>query len=511
MGRGLRSGFECARCQAVSPTRPALSLSSPYNVHNPRNPPLKMEFMTSLQGGIDDQKPSLFEVLSEQQLNSLIPPSLRYLLAIATHRHPRYLLRVLNSFDELYALLSLVVERYYLKVYGGGFTENFYGLKRERVLRVKGGEVPRAQLGAPNEIRETLRLRNGDVWKNLAVMVGLPYIKRKLDEAYEVHASGVNLLGPSYQDRDRYPADGTVKERLFWFYKWFLRRVYPSVNAAYYFSMLAFNLAYLFDGSKYHSPWLWIIGSRIRRMNGADYRAIDLAAQPKPPPARPGARPGQTNSIFSRRVLSDTIMPHVFGSLKILLPTSIFALKFLEWWYNSDFARQLSRRTNEGLDLPPPTVSGLSVPPAPSKPTESSEKEQPEKSALRHDSGLGGPPISSKTHLPILTVPAPARATDESPNTTSLCPICVSEIKTATAAQTGFVYCYTCIFRWVEGTHPRQEAFMEGSAEEEEGVKGWLEEGGGSRAGKWESGEGRDAVTGRRVLGGTSGLRRVMV
>ena len=52
---------------------------------------------------------------------------------------------------------------------------------------------------------------------------------------------------------------------------------------------------------------------------------------------------------------------------------------------------------------------------------------------------------------------------------------------------------------------------MEGSAEEEESVKGWLEEGGGSRVGKWESGAGRDAVTGHRVLGGTGGLRRVMV
>ena len=31
------------------------------------------------------------------------------------------------------------------------------------------------------------------------------------------------------------------------------------------------------------------------------------------------------------------------------------------------------------------------------------------------------------------------------------------------------------------------------------------------RAGRWESGEGRCAVTGRRVLGGTEGLRRVMV
>lgn len=35
--------------------------------------------------------------------------------------------------------------------------------------------------------------------------------------------------------------------------------------------------------------------------------------------------------------------------------------------------------------------------------------------------------------------------------------------------------------------------------------------GGGSRVGKWESGKGRCAVTGRRVLGGTDGLRRVMV
>jgi len=32
-----------------------------------------------------------------------------------------------------------------------------------------------------------------------------------------------------------------------------------------------------------------------------------------------------------------------------------------------------------------------------------------------------------------------------------------------------------------------------------------------SRVGKWESGKGRCAVTGRRVLGGTEGLRRVMV
>ena len=186
----------------------------------------------------------------------------------------------------------------------------------------------------------------------------------------------------------------------------------------------------------------------------------------------------------------------------------MYALKFLEWWHASDFARQLSRKANEGLELPPPTISGL---PAPNYPrTQSQSEDAPEKSALRRDSGIGGPPISSTTHLPILTVLAPAYATAESSNTTSVCPICLSEIQTPTAAQTGFVYCYTCIYKWVEGTHARQQAFMEGSRDEE-GAKDWVEEGGGSRVGKWESGAGRDAVTGRRVLGGTSGLRRVMV
>ena len=35
-----------------------------------------MEFMTALHSTFDDHKPSLFELLSEAQLASLLPPSL---------------------------------------------------------------------------------------------------------------------------------------------------------------------------------------------------------------------------------------------------------------------------------------------------------------------------------------------------------------------------------------------------------------------------------------------------
>ncbi|MCJ1351169.1 MAG: ubiquitin-protein ligase peroxin 12 [Icmadophila ericetorum] len=517
-----------------------------------------MEFMSSLQSDVDDHKPSLFELLSEQQLASLIPPSLRYLLALATHRHPRYFLRIFNSFDEIYAVLMLAVERHYLTHYGGGFTENFYGLKRERVLRIRGGQAPRAQIAVPALMRDTLKLKISDVWKNLAVMVGLPYVKRKLDESYDIHAPQALLLGSTY-NRDQLPHDATIRQRILYYYKWFLRNIYPSINAAYYFSILAFNLAYLFDNTKYSSPFLWLIGTRIRRLGAADYKAIALAEQgPQPAAASPRSRPGLPTSGFNPRTFATTILPHLFSILRILLPTSIFALKFLEWWHASDFARQLSRKAAEGLTLPPPIISGLPNPPK--KPTvsptsnfkshstaynppptiqstvslSSTTSTITPRNAYNHSHAPTvtltpalppalkqppqqkfKPPISSLTNLPILTVSLPSD--------TSLCPICLHPIVTPTAVQTGFVFCYTCVYKWVGGEHERQTGFMEGQGGEE----GWGEEssiGGDSddgkgkerekdecREGKWDSGVGRCAVTGRRLLGGREGLRRVIV
>lgn len=435
----------------------------------------------------------------------------------------------------------LAVERHFLKTYGGGFTENFYGLKRERVLRIKGGEVPRARLGAPGLVRETLQLRERDIWNNLAIMVGLPYLKRKLDESYDIHTPQAAIIGPSY-NRDTFPHDATIRQRILYHYKWFLRNIYPSVNAVYYFSLLAFSLAYLFDNSKYSSPFLWLIGIRIRRISEADHRAIALAAQrATTPPSPPAARPGQASSIFSHLTFASMIYPRLLSSLKILLPTSIFALKFLEWWHASDFARQLSKKATEGLDLPPPVISGL-PPKSVSRSTRDltqvsgslsptsapantvslssppSENQQPAPPpTASHIPAKHNHPICATTLLPIHTVPAPK------PNTSSLCPICLHPIQTPTSAQTGFVFCYTCIFKWVDGSHERQIAFMEGrrgaekewddeyDEEEAWGNEGKDERKGGSREGKWESGRGRCAVTGRMVLAGTDGLRRVMV
>ncbi|KAL2200359.1 Pex12 amino terminal region-domain-containing protein [Corynascus similis CBS 632.67] len=430
-----------------------------------------MEFIPALQARLDEQKPSLFELLSEQQLASLLPPTVRYLLTVLTHRYPRYLLRVLNSFDELYALAALIVERHYLRTRGGSFTEHFYGLKREKAL---AAEIPRASAAAPGVVRDALRLRSADIWRNLLVIVGVPYLKRKLDEAYEADAPRA-MMGAAY---NRPPPPGAPwRERVLFWWRWFLRRVYPGVNAAYYLAMLAFNLAYLFDNSKYHSPFMWLIGTRVRRMNAADYRAIEALEK------EAAKRRGSGGS-------GRTVAARMLGGLSLVLPTSIFALKFLEWWYASDFAKQLSKKAAESLDLPPPIVTGLpdrskkaQLKDRDGKAEEKEEEEVDEEEKERR--ALENAPVSASSLLPIYTVPAP-QDSDQ-------CPICEGEITTAAACQTGIVYCYTCIHKWLTGTHPKQEKFMV------------------ERVGKWESGEGRCAVTGRRVLGGTEGLRRIMV
>ena len=336
-------------------------------------------------------------------------------------------------------------------------------------------------------MRETLKLHTQDIWKNLAIMVGLPYLKRKLDESYDIHVPPVSLLAPSFLNRDRLPVDASIRQRIIYYYKWFLRNVYPSINAAYYFSLLAFNFAYLFDNTKYSSPFLWLVGTRIRRLTQADHHTIAIAAQsPAAAIPHPGGRPGQTNSLLSPLTLTRTVYPRLLSSLRILLPTSIFALKFLEWWHASGFARQLSRKSADGLDLPPPLISG----PQPPKSNLSSSKPirqisqtanlefqrntvslssplapgsiQPSPHTMTHNpdpEAKRQAPLSASSHLPILTVPPP------SPSTSSLCPICMHAIQTPTSAQTGYVFCYKCIFKWVEGSHERQLAFIDGAEE----------------------------------------------
>ena len=62
----------------------------------------------------DPFRPSFFELIAQEQLSDLLKPAIRYVLTVLAQRHPRYLLRIVHRFDELYMVLMLAVERHYL-------------------------------------------------------------------------------------------------------------------------------------------------------------------------------------------------------------------------------------------------------------------------------------------------------------------------------------------------------------------------------------------------------------
>lgn len=78
---------------------------------------------SSNSAAADPFRPSFFELIAQEQLSQLLKPAIRYVLTVLAQRHPRYLLRIVNRFDEIYSLLMLAVERHYL------YTWSMYSVK----------------------------------------------------------------------------------------------------------------------------------------------------------------------------------------------------------------------------------------------------------------------------------------------------------------------------------------------------------------------------------------------
>ncbi|KAG8779921.1 ubiquitin-protein ligase peroxin 12 [Serendipita sp. 397] len=124
-----------------------------------------------------------------------------------------------------------------------------------------------------------------------------------------------------------------------------------------------------------------------------------------PPPQQNLIPPKEYASLWHRIRATLTSSPRLaLDSLKVLVPLSIFFIKFLEWWYSpSSPARALSAAP-KGPPVPPPRL--LSP----------------------HPKGI---PVD--------------------PTRYGICPICQQPIANATVLPTGYAFCYRCI-------HPEVEA-----------------------------------------------------
>ncbi|CAO3571344.1 unnamed protein product [Mortierella alpina] len=364
-----------------------------------------MEFMSNLGGGSQADRPSLFELIAQDKMREMLEPALRYVIAVYAQRYPRYLIRIVNRYEEFYAILMFFVERHYLREYGASFAENFYGLKRVRAPRVvkqvkvnidEESVAAAAEAMAITSLPGSNKLRERDIRKSLLFLIGLPYVKCKLDEYYEKISGGeaARLFGDEFtrEDDDLTGQPLLVRSKAMAIKAF--KKGYPFVNALYQLSILAHYIGYLYNKTPFYSPWLRLIGIEVKRMSAADYR--DIQQKAKRTPTR------TSNSVIES--IQNNVLGILSGSLdflKVLLPMSIFFFKFLEWWYQSDYYRKAST-AGDSAEVPPP------------------ERVKP------HPNGI----------------PLPRAA--------NVCPLCLKAITNPTALTSGYVYCYPCAYKQVE-------------------------------------------------------------
>ncbi|KAI0755453.1 cyclin-dependent protein kinase inhibitor [Irpex lacteus] len=348
-----------------------------------------MEFFSDVGG--DPLKPSLFELVAQEQLGGLLQPALKYVLSVFAQRYPRYLLRVVNRHEEFYAALMFFVERHYLRTHGASFAENFYGLKRRRRPLFETERAHAVVGGVPAEEK----LRGREIWRSMIFLVGLPYLRAKAHDYFEALGGGVDhdLFDENEQRRQaRSLGEETVAARL----RRTFKKVYPWLNTGFEVWLFVCNVAYLFDKTPFYRPWLRWIGVDIRRM-GMD----DMLAARRPSKGSLAKDLPQGLLAKLRRLLISS--PRLLlDSLRILLPTAIFFIRFLEWWYSPSSPARTLAVSPQGPPVPPPRM----LPPHPR--------------GLQIDGAKYGE-----------------------------CGLCHNAIANATAFPSGYVFCYRCAHDYV--------------------------------------------------------------
>lgn len=367
-----------------------------------------MDYYSSLNASsLDPDVPTLFELLSAKQLQNLISPSIRYILTYYAQRYPQYLLRFANKYDELYALIMGLVEYHHLNSWNSSFSEKFYGIKRTRVMNTLG---LRTRTAAPRKFEDHRRLSRKQVLWSLFFLIGAPYIKEKLSYRYEV-VNGRYMFRSIETDRNEVRKSGDWKAIARFEFDYLLLKTYPVINSFESGVSLIFALLYLFSYTSASSSVDYILGMKYSRLNSMDYNRQEALSRLKQPLFQDPneSLPNKiVDFLASGRALVAT-KDAVLSGLSYTLPTSMFLLKFLEWWYASDLARQVTKRARGDLleHLPRPSQDyGV----------ESRQKYQ----QLGHG---------------------------------QVCPICGKEMENPTVIETGYVFCYRCIYNHLDSAN----------------------------------------------------------
>ncbi|SPO20872.1 related to Peroxisome assembly protein 12 [Ustilago trichophora] len=421
----------------------------------------------------DPFHPSFFELAAQSQLQDLIKPAVRYVLAVLAQRNPRYLLRIVNSFDEIYALLMAGIEAHYLRVWGSSFAENFYGLRRRR----RPGLNRTAAGSTSISVARSERLGKKEIRLSLLFLVGLPYLGAKMEDVWERNGGGLSntasLFGEDATSRftDSSLPQHPLLKRLRTTAMETFKTTYPYLKTVYQLWLLTYNVRYLFDKTPYWRPWFSLMRIDVRRVGPNDGPRKRLVPKKWPSLVR---QPGR---FFS--MVMGLIPGVVFEGLKYGLPASIFFFKFLEWWYGADNPRRRrggggqggaagnnsgngangEEANNTALEPPTPLLpdlkSGLLSTTIPTSIQDTLPSYKlPQIFALSGDLlDKVNESAGSDTVTPKLINPKPNQegAAEKRRLIHNSCPLCgAMPINNPAVLPSGYVFCYTCAFNFVD-------------------------------------------------------------
>eukprot|EP00698_Gefionella_okellyi_P000950 TRINITY_DN1082_c0_g1_i1.p1 TRINITY_DN1082_c0_g1~~TRINITY_DN1082_c0_g1_i1.p1 ORF type:complete len:354 (+),score=64.45 TRINITY_DN1082_c0_g1_i1:107-1063(+) len=169
--------------------------------------------------------------------------------------------------------------------------------------------------------------------------------------------------------------------------------LYPLLRALSKLASVLYFIRYLFRDAKYFSPLLHLQGIVMRRVQPHELlqRQKHLQLQ-----RQHAAKASGVNALFARlALLRDLGLEYA----AMLLPIAFFSYRFVEWWYSEPNSRPVT------LPVPPP-------PPPP-------------------------PLVSAQDRVMV-------------PADRTLCPICQQTRTNTAMLSTGFVFCYPCVFRYVQ-------------------------------------------------------------
>lgn len=370
-----------------------------------------MEYYSSLDASqLDSETPTLFELISANQLESLLSPSLRFILVHYTQRYPQYLLKVTNKFDEINLVFRSFIEWYFVKYWQGTFTENFYGLKRVNQTPLSDKKYNSSKLTqlVPSMIEDRRSLSTLQTIVTIFEISGVSYLSEKLNYCHEIWYS-------KYVTNQLILSDAkTKKEYYSTLFKIKFVQIFPTIQSLLRAGNFITTLLYLSGSSKSPSLLTYLFKMNYSRLNQYDYTKNEPSSienkRDKPNKIAP-----PSNIEYLLRLVTNKFTKPSWKIIKLILgtffPVAIFTLKFLEWWNNSDFAQKIAK--NEGT-----TLETLLPPP----------------SSLTNNSN-----IKSKQNKVY--------------KSGRMCPLCKDELTNPAIIETGYVFCYTCIYNYLSQSH----------------------------------------------------------